>query len=47
MALEHFRSELYGIEFTILTDHKLLLSFQKRTEFSDMEARWHTTLNKF
>jgi len=39
-ALEHFRSQLTGCSFIILTDHKPLVSFPTQYDLTGKQCRW-------
>ena len=47
-ALEHFRSVLSGTSFTILTDHKPLVTFLKQHDLvDDKHVRWQHIISQF
>jgi len=46
-VLEHLRAVLSGCRFTILTDHKPLVTFPKQTELLERQARWQNMINNF
>jgi len=46
-ALEHFRSELTGCSFIILTDHKPLVSFHTQYDRTGKLCRWQQIIHLF
>jgi len=46
-ALEHFRSELTGCSFIILTDHKPLVSFPTQYDLTGKQYRWQQIIHQF
>ncbi|HLP34462.1 MAG TPA: reverse transcriptase domain-containing protein [Amoebophilaceae bacterium] len=46
-ALEHFRPILTGTTFTILTDHKPLITFMLQYDLQEKQARWQNTISQF
>ena len=46
-ALDHYRPQLVGHKFTILTDHKPLLTFQSQLCLNGKQARWHEIISQF
>jgi len=46
-ALEHFRSELTGCSFIILTDNKTLVSFPTQYDLTGKRCRWQQIIHQF
>jgi len=46
-ALEHFRSELTGCSFIIITDHKPLVSFPTQYDLTGKQCRWQQIIHQF
>src|SRR4029077_9306013 len=46
-GLRHFKPQLTGRKFTILTDHKACIAFPQTTDLTDQYARWLQFLQTF